>query len=373
MLFATRAIVWGAVAGSILLAACSGDSPLQPDLVPPGLPERVRVADLGTPFQCGAAIRIRGTDGLWRYNYRQVRFPDNEISREHKTIRYVYRGNEAGARHVVTVVCIIPNTKRAIARLDGYLKVDRSTQGSRSAPVARYDCVDGVCGLEGLTATGCTWGGVWPNCYSKPASLAQMQCGALDPYCSGGGTTGDPEGGWTGEGTGDSPNPPPPPCRTGDAALDAPPVQAAFGDLMTRSHPEAEMANRLEKGAWIIQTPAGYSAQLFPETWTLGPCGIEMPANTVPPAGAVAWVHTHPYAYGEELTSCDKTAVTIGGVTFLAPLTYTNDPSEPDGAVSSRFNLTGYILDKDKITRFEGDPASPSKFRITQRVDRCGY
>jgi hypothetical protein len=50
-----------------------------------------------------------------------------------------------------------------------------------------------------------------------------------------------------------------------------------------------------------------------------------------------------------------------------------NDPSDADGTAATALGLPGYVIDKDKITQFIGDPASPDKFRTTNQYSRCGY
>jgi hypothetical protein len=106
------------------------------------------------------------------------------------------------------VNCVIPHSDDAISQVDKALGVNRGRDyGNSSNHGPKFDttCDVNGCVLDGVTATGCTWGGVWPNCYAQPSSLAQMQCGAMDPYCSGGG--GGSDTGWTTYGSGSTPDP----------------------------------------------------------------------------------------------------------------------------------------------------------------------
>jgi hypothetical protein len=62
----------------------------------------------------------------------------------------------------------------------------------------------------------------------------------------------------------------------------------------------------------------------------------------------------------------------VGGV--RVPYTYRGDPSFGDDAMARRIRagypqLAGYIIDADKITRFNGDDTAGS----LQSSPRCGY
>jgi hypothetical protein len=217
--------------------------------------------------------------------------------------------------------------------------------------------------LPELEVPTCKYGGDYPACQTGPSPEGTGIDPGEEPYT--------PEGGG-GE------MPPPDstdekPCNTSDPVLNSQTVQTGFEDLWSRSNPDAEMSQRLEKAGFIIQTASGFVLQPFPDSWTIGPCGIDVPDGTMPPAGAVGWVHTHPYKAGELLTSCESTTLVIGGRTFVASNVYANDPSGSDGMVSTTWNLPGYVIDHEKITKFVGDPNSPDKLRITNRTGRCGY
>lgn len=219
--------------------------------------------------------------------------------------------------------------------------------------------------LPGITATACQYGGEYPDCKPKPID--------------GGGTT-TPVAPAAGGAGGGVTQPPPDstadrPCSTRDSVLNSPAVQAGFKDLWARSNSGGTMSQRYERGGWVIRdSQGGYSIQSFPDSWTTGPCGIDAPLGTVPPPGSVAWVHTHPYAAGDTLTSCPALRLTLpNGSVYVQYSTYANNPSDYDGLASTGWNLSAYIIDKNKITAYVGDGTSSTQYRVTNRVSRCGY
>ena len=99
-----------------------------------------------------------------------------------------------------------------------------------------------------------------------------------------------------------------------------------------------------------------------------------LPAGTLPPLGAIGWVHTHPYKNGDRLTVCPGTLVRFAEGTISTVYDrYRNEPSDYDGITSSRWYFGGYMIDKDKITEYIGDRYAPYKVTITSQVNRCGY
>lgn len=52
---------------------------------------------------------------------------------------------------------------------------------------------------------------------------------------------------------------------------------------------------------------------------------------------------------------------------------YANQASDYDGIAARDVGLPGYIIDYDKITRFEHEPTSPWNDRIVNKYARCGY
>lgn len=53
--------------------------------------------------------------------------------------------------------------------------------------------------------------------------------------------------------------------------------------------------------------------------------------------------------------------------------TYMNEPSDYDGEAARMVGLPGYIIDYDKITKFEYDPNAPWKTQTVDQNARCGY
>lgn len=78
----------------------------------------------------------------------------------------------------------------------------------------------------------------------------------------------------------------------------------------------------------------------------------------------MAWGHTHSYGKGESLTSCQAVNLVIGGVRKTAYFTCANAVSDADGVAATAFQLPGYVIDKETITKFTGNPSSPHKLDI---------
>ena len=192
--------------------------------------------------------------------------------------------------------------------------------------------------------------------------------------------TGDPsdpgntDGENPGGGGGDSPPPDPQEtptdttCKTSDPLLNSQPVQAAFEDLWKDSNYEVNgivqpQSERRERGGFIIQTGNGYTVQPFPADWIYGPCSIAFPLDYRPPAGTVAYVHTHPFTYGEKQTSCDPV---VPGTSLYQ--NYPGRSSDGDNKTAGHWGISGYLLDADHIARFTADEASADV-----PFGRCAY
>lgn len=87
------------------------------------------------------------------------------------------------------------------------------------------------------------------------------------------------------------------------------------------------------------------------------------------PANAVSFVHTHPYESGVPMRTCQGQMI-AGRMVYQ---TYTNDPSNFDGNASRILGLPGYIIDYDRITKYQSDSTSSWNGRIVSRFNRCGY
>lgn len=361
-----------AMMGLTLSVAACGDvaAPLEPE-TPPGSRVEARSPRAPQPAQgyaCVLGLRD-GATGTYRYHRLTLAFPAG-LAREGGTARYRYRGLDGGAGYAFFANCTIPRDARAADWLTREFRGGPVPPGSESDGASLLACRDGEICLAPIEATVCQYRGTYPNC--KPPLAGDVPpcydgggCGGGDPISTGG----------SGPICEDCyPEDEDPPCETGNPMLDSPEVQRGMDQLWEASDADAPMADRRERGGWILKNSLGeYSFRAFPSEWTIGACGINAPAYTVPPAGTVAWVHTHPYHTGEPLTACDPERVMVGGVTFLAYTRYSNDPSRPDGELAVRWNLPGVIIDHDKVTQYKGEPSSRDRFTVTSRHNRCGY
>ncbi len=149
------------------------------------------------------------------------------------------------------------------------------------------------------------------------------------------------------------------PCNTEDPIVDSREVQAGFRDLWKASNygPDVPQEQRLEQYAWIMETARGYrleSMGVAPQ-----PCGTVSPVLLSKPAGAVAWVHTHPWGILEMQTTCGPDSSLYAGL-----------PSIEDVDLSTQFGgLRGYILDPAGITQFSSNGGRATEARHA----RCGY
>lgn len=163
-------------------------------------------------------------------------------------------------------------------------------------------------------------------------------------------------------------------CNTGDPVIESQAIQTVLHDLWRRSNPTASAhSQRVEQGGWIVSDGAGgFRFEEFPANWLRTPCSIIFPQVFTPPAGVVAWVHTHPYANGDRQTECQQEPVK-GGV--LVPFKYTGNPSVGDDAMTRAIrqggypHLIGYMIDANHIVRSTGDN-TPGGVRP---LPRCGY
>lgn len=363
-----------------VLAACDDARLLAPDL--DGAAARLRGAEMAR-FPCAWSVRAEGGPHRYRYGRAAVAVPRPALAPDGATAEYRYVVQAPGADPVYVARCIVPATRAAFEHLDRRFGVVRAATPSATTgdAVARGCVSDRECILEPITVQPCADPSTdpaesTPDCGGGGGGDPGWWTGGGGPYepppddgGGGGGGGGDPGGEDPG---GDDPYPPEP-CDTGDPVVDSPEVQQGFADLWSRSNPDAEMQDRLERGGWIIQGPAGYSVQPFPESWTLNACEIRFPVDALAPTGAVAWVHTHPYRSGERLTACGSHTIYIGGVPMKAYFRYGNQPSEDDGKFSTLWNKPGYVIDKNKITRFIGNASSPDHFDVQSQVNRCGY
>lgn len=204
----------------------------------------------------------------------------------------------------------------------------------------------------------------------------------------GGGDAGGGGGGGGGSG-GTSPDDPLPgdtipsdtACRaTGDTLVDKTQVQDVFQRVWDGSNADArDQWQRRERGGWILKTAAGYAFQEFTD-WRSEPCQLVPPslAALSSPDNAVAWIHSHPFTYGEAQISC-KYVSTITGLMTVP--TYRGVPSVDDGRVGELINdrrsarglgpIDGFVIDKEGILRFV--PLTGGAMLDYPTIDRCAY
>jgi hypothetical protein len=269
--------------------------------------------------------------------------------------------------------CVIPRTELALELVSRRFHVPGSKVVPKPLPspidqVTTLDCYkqqDGSYLCDGIEGGG-GGGGDGSYCQKYPSDRA----------CTGG----DPEDGWTDPCAGDynceeggggstpcstcSPTAPKP-CQTGDSTIDDPAVQIGYRNLWAASNVDANLAQRTERGGWIVRTPTG---NFQVEEWTdmAGNfCG--MSGSPPPPYGGtvVGFIHTHPYSVGETVLNCEWQVVT-----------YEGKPSDADRRTSAQLGpqfgfgtgLPGYILDKNGLVKFVGWTEV-----VDQRHNRCGY
>lgn len=155
------------------------------------------------------------------------------------------------------------------------------------------------------------------------------------------------------------------PCPTRNAILDDSTVRAGLNALWASSNPNAPSdSNRIEHGAWIIRgADDGYSVQPFPSNWPADGCGIDPPPGTMPPAGAVAWVHTHGWTQGELQTACPPVELNFGGRKFKRYVNYNGNPSSGDmNAASVWSGIASFMIDKNQIRQFDATNSNIASF-----------
>ena len=218
-------------------------------------------------------------------------------------------------------------------------------------------------GTCGGTANPCEVGGV-VGVGETEGEAPPTQCELYPWACEGGGTGDDgdgPDDDGGGSPPGTSPTAPTDtmvanPCATGDPVLDAPEV-GAFGlnELWKASNygPATPQAERREVAAWVRRLADG---TIILDLWdgvTWEPCRVAVPSSR--PPDAIAFVHSHPWAVGETITSCP-----------VGPRKYEGKPSGSDKDVAAILGLPGYVIDANGISTFTADAT-------IKRRGRCGY
>ena len=157
-------------------------------------------------------------------------------------------------------------------------------------------------------------------------------------------------------------------------------MDSVMNDLWESSNysPSTPDSLRREQGGFIIRTINGadttYGFKKFTYSGTK-PCSVR-PDATVP-AGAVAWIHTHPWKLQEPQESCDHLRIPTTTGFINRALNYNGEASDDDNDVAEMFGaalappltdgLPGYILDVDGINKFNRHKVPGVRF------NRCSF
>ena len=363
--------------------------------IPDDLPHDLRGGHPATPGDAAASgsrysclISDRTPDGPQRYHYRHVRgirLPRSVESPDGRTTLLRLTFQSPGEPVRAQVNCRIPATHEAIDLMvatfvrpaaQPALSPARGSRGARYGEVSLFvdpkrrvqrlatasiaapgggphldtGCVTaGSCSIPGVTAYG------YPSpTYVDPYSGCYWGCGYnASVGDSGGGDYYDP---------GSPPEDGPQPCNTGDPVIDDPRMAEEMKALWAASNysPTTPQNQRLEQYAWVVYSNGVYS---FPSMGvTPGPCGFLGSAQLTPPPGTIGFIHTHPWTSAEIQTTC-------GG----NPQPYWNLPSTYDVQASASLGLPGYIIDANKVTKFNASNGMTPINSIDTQNNRCGY
>lgn len=325
------------------------------------------------PFYCSLG-RYSPTPGTgWETRADTLYFPRGEVDAAGRTVRYEYGVSFTDGRPLASATCLVPYTEGALRRVDRRFGV---TEGGgadqyrvRQGMITTQGCVrdeNNGCELDPLVITAPPKDTPTDPCDVDPLGCLTKRSGGADDWWNAG------SGSWGGGSGGTPSDPQDTPtdtaCNTPDPVVNAVSVQAGFEELWKKSNFEVNgvvqpQSERREQGGFIISTPAGYAFQSFPSDWNYGPCSIGCPPGFVPPAGTVAWVHTHPFRLGEQQTSCGE--VIPGSGLYQ---NYAGKSSDGDNKTSAHWGVPGYLLDADHIARFTSDEAAADV-----PFGRCAY
>lgn len=314
------------------------------------------------PFYCTLRRYAPSTPVGWQSRQDTLFFPRGDVDEAGRTVRYEYRGSFPDGRPLNSASCLVPYTEGALRRLDRFFEI------SEGGGADQYRARQGM-----VTAQDCEWSG--STCVFDPVVVAPPPSGPPCPACDAPfpGHTG---GGWGGLGGGGGGETPPDPqdtpsdttCKTSDPVVNSEAVQTAFEELWKNSNYEVNgvvqpQSERRERGGFIISTATGYTFQPFPSEWASDACTIDVPPGYLPPAGAIAWVHTHPYSRGEVAYACGEALPGTG-----VPETYNGSSSWPDNDISGAWGLPGYLIDAEDISTF-----TSNRNAADVSLGRCAY
>jgi hypothetical protein len=198
-----------------------------------------------SPYFCVAGRLIPGKEAVFAYGARRVRFAPTELADDGTSQVYAVRSYVGEGRLSASARCMIPNTPAAKHRINRIFHVPEA--GSRSAD--GNIPMSSVVPIEGVVGEACRYGGDYPHCNYEPTwgDTRDIECSAVDPYCTGGGDSGG-DWSWGGGGGGD-PLPPPPEDLRPECSRDAqgncvlhPPSDAEWRRI-------GELVNRMTEGS----------------------------------------------------------------------------------------------------------------------------
>jgi|GEM_PF-1939418 len=362
-----------ATALALVTAACA-ESAMGPEAVPPESQRsnkqavaRAHGKATTSPYACFASFATPSGPHAYRYRYFYLHFPKEAIAPDGATTRYRFRANTHKGEVGVLANCIVPRTIPAVRQMNRFFKAPPHTgipaEGGQpdGEIIVLGGCSEDV--TEGCVIVGDPGGSEPPPPSEEPKCdiNTTQNC---DNY-PGTGDGGDPGGSSGGNDPCSSCEPPPAPCSTGDQTIDDPAVQAGYKELWAASNPNGNLYQRVEAAGWVVRTPNGTFAI---ESWNIqgaNYCGWSGTPPAATQGTVVGFVHTHPYAVGENVLNCEGQVVT-----------YTGEPSLADRQTSAQLGpsygygsgLPGYILDKNGLTKFVGYTEV-----VDQRYSRCGY
>jgi len=250
--------VLGLLAASLLgLAGCQ-DTMTAPEPKPArsATPATAQVANTSTTAsRYGCFISVATPNGPHAYRYWRMRLelPKNALAVDGDTAVYRFRVYGPGKRVEQLANCVIPRTALALQMVSRRFHTGGSSVASDP----------GAEPIGEVTTQDCNWNGEMfvcdglvvvapraPFCVEHPNDPACTGGYPKEPYvdpCEGDYNC-EPGGGGSNPCTTCSPNAPVP-CQTGDATIDDPAVQVDYRNLWNMSNADANLAQRVERGA----------------------------------------------------------------------------------------------------------------------------
>lgn len=125
-------------------------------------------------------------------------------------------------------------------------------------------------------------------------------------------------------------------------------VREELSELWERTNADAPQHERVERAAWIVRDDSGFD--LVPiEPVRADACSFHLPPGQ-PPAGTVAWVHTHAFAPGERVGAGVCKGRPTGGIAR-------SGPSQKDQQLAAKINravgneVPFFVLDPEGVIR----------------------